>query len=52
MFVGLLCLAYGWATVKKKIRNFKEAKNKVVVEIRTYLKRFKANKYPVAYKSS
>ena len=43
MFVGLLCLAYGWTTVKK-IRNFKEIKKKVVVEIRTHLKRFKANK--------
>ena len=32
----------------KEIRNFKEIKNKVFVEIRSHLKRFKANKYPVA----
>ena len=51
MFAGLSCLAYGRTTVKK-IGNIKETKNKVVVEIRTHLKRFKANKYPVAYKSS
>ena len=51
MFVELLCLAYGWTTFNK-IRNFKETKNKVVVEIRNHLKRFKANKYSVAYKSS
>ena len=50
MFAGLLCLAYGWTTVQK-IRNFKETKNKLLVEIRTHLKRFKANKYPFAYKS-
>ena len=37
--------------LSQKIRNFKETKNKVVVEIRTHLKRFKANTYPVAYKS-
>ena len=34
----------------KEIRNFKETKNKVFVEIRSHLKRFKANKYPVADK--
>ena len=44
--LGPLCLAYEWTTVKKKL-NFKETKNKVVVEIGTHLKRFKANKYPV-----
>ena len=48
MFVGLLCLTYGWTTVKK-IRKFKETKNKVVVEIRTHLKRFKANKCLIEY---
>ena len=37
---------------QKTIRNFKETKNKVVVEITTHLKRFKANKYPVAYISN
>ena len=37
MFEGLLCLAYGWTTVKQKIRKFKVTKNKVVVEISTDL---------------
>ena len=33
MFEGRLCLAYGWATVKQKIRKLKVTKNKVVAEI-------------------
>ena len=36
MFEGL-CLAYGWKTVKQKIRKFKVTKNKVVAEISTDL---------------
>ena len=37
MFEGLLCLAYGQPSKKKKEnQNFKVAKNKVVVEIRTH----------------
>ena len=36
MFLGLLRLSYGWETVKKNC--------KLVVEIRTDLKRFKSNK--------
>ena len=38
MFEGLLCLAYGWTTVKQKIRKLKVTKNKVVVEISVDLK--------------
>ena len=49
MFVGLLCLG---GQLVKKIRNFKERKNKMVVEIRAHLQSFKANKYPIEYKSS
>ena len=39
MFEKLLCLAYGWTNVKKKKknRNFKVKKKKVVVEIITHL---------------
>ena len=37
MFEGFLCLAYGWTTIKLKIRNFKVTKNKVVVEVSTDL---------------
>ena len=32
MFEGL-CLAYGWKTVKRKVRKFKVTKNKVVAAI-------------------
>ena len=38
MFEGLLCFAYGWTTVKQKIRKLKVTKNKVVVEISVDLK--------------
>ena len=37
MFEGLLYLAYGWTTVKQKIRKLKVTKNKVVVKISTDL---------------
>ena len=37
VFEGLLCFAYGQPSKKKKEnQNFKVAKNKVVVEIRTH----------------
>ena len=51
MFEGLLCLAYGWTTVKQKIRKLKVTKNKVVVEISAdlqYSHSYKANKHPGA----
>ena len=52
MSEGLLCLAYGWATVKLKIRKLNVTKNKVIVEISAdlqYLSRsYKANKHPGA----